>query len=474
MKDLREFIDQVQELGELKVVEGANWEWEMGAITYYMAEQPNPPALLFDKVKGYPPGFRVFTIPCSTQKRLALSCEQPVNLDRLELVRALRDKMSQHYKSVPPVVVKKGPVMENIDTGDEVDLFKFPTPQWQPLDGGRYIGTGDTVITKDPDEGWVNVGVYRIQIHDKTTATIFMEPGRHANIIRRKYWARGQSCPVAVTLGGDLLHFNIGTTRIPWGVSEYDYTGWFRGEPMDVIKGPITGLPIPAHAEIVLEGEMVPPEVETRVEGPFSEYTGHYSPARPEPVFRVKSVMYRNDPIILGALPYYAAGVPYVPNYLWRAAHVWEELDRIVPGVKGVWIPTEFGSNRAVVISLEQKYGGHAQQAALAALAVRGYMQRYVIVVDDDVDPTNLNEVLWAMSYRAEPEEFEIIRGFWGGTLDPRLSPEKRAAGDFTLSSAIILAVKPYRWMKDFPVSVKPSLELREKVKRKWDRKLFP
>ena len=205
MKDLREFIDGIEKLGELKVVEGANWEWELGAITYSMAKKANPPALLFDKIEGYKPGYRVFTIPCSTDGRIALLLGLPPEAHGIELVRKCREKMAEPLVPVPPVEIKEAPVMQNVDTGDEVDMFKFPTPQWQPRDGGRYIGTGDTVIVKDPEEGWINVGQYRVQIHDKSTITIFMEPGRHGNIIRKKYWQKGQSCPVVVTFGGDPL-----------------------------------------------------------------------------------------------------------------------------------------------------------------------------------------------------------------------------------------------------------------------------
>jgi UbiD family decarboxylase len=121
--------------------------------------------------------------------------------------------------------VEEGPVMQNVRQGSEVDLSIFPAPKWQSLDGGKYIGLGDMVIQKDPEEGWTNVGTHRIQIHSKSTATIFFEPGKHGDIIRRKYWSRGQSCPVAVTLGGDPFYVSIGGARIPWGMSEYDPSG---------------------------------------------------------------------------------------------------------------------------------------------------------------------------------------------------------------------------------------------------------
>ena len=295
MKDLREFITKVDELGELKVIEGADWNLEIGGINHVAAMEPNPPALLFDKIKDYKAGYRILTIPYTTDRRTALALRLSTEATRLELVRLLRDKLHEPMEPVPPVEVKDGPILQNVYTGDEVDLFMFPTPQWFALDAGRYIGTGDTVIVRDPVEGWINVGTHRIQIQDKSTATIFMDIGKHAEKICRKYWEQGKGCPVAVTCGGDPLHIAIGGSRIPWGVSEYDYIGWWQKEPLEVIKGPTTGLPIPAHSEIALEGEIVPPEVDSRDEGPFSEWTGHYTPKKKQPAFRVKCILHRSE-----------------------------------------------------------------------------------------------------------------------------------------------------------------------------------
>ncbi len=470
MKDLRQFVQMAEEIGELKVIEGANWDLEIGALTVYVANNNlNPPALLFDKIKGYTAGYRVLTIPCSTDKRLAMTLGLSVEATRLELVRKLRDKLSEPLRLIPPVEVKDGPILENIITGDEVDLLKFPAPKWMPGDGGRYIGTGDTVIARDPDEGWVNVSTHRIQVHDKATATILVEIGQHLGAIREKYWKKGKSCPVAVTCGSEPLLVSVGGTRIPWGMSEYDYYGWWRKEPLGVIKGPVTGLPIPAYAEIALEGELLPPDVESVIEGPFAEFTGHYSPSGPEAVFRVKGVLYRNDPIILGLLSYLGPGVPTWTRVSIMSALAWSELDKVVPGVRGVWLPDEFGKERCEIISLKQQYPGHAKHAALAALGHNALNRKYVIVVDEDVDPTNLREVLFALGQRADPIAFDILRGIRMSKLDPLMAdPEKRRTKDFTGSTAIILACKPFNWIEQFPPMVITEPELTQNLVKKW------
>ncbi|MDP2916317.1 MAG: UbiD family decarboxylase [Dehalococcoidia bacterium] len=469
MKDLRQFIQMTEEMGELKTIEGAHWNLEIGAICRLVGAGSDPRALLFDKIEGYKAGYRILANPFCTDKRVALGLGLTVETSRPELVRKLRDKLNEPLKLIPPVEVKDAPILQNVQTGDDVDLFKFPTPKWQARDGGRYIGTGDNVIMKDPDEGWVNVSTNRVQIHDKSTATIYFAPGKHGGMIREKYWKRGQSCPVAITCGSEPLLVVIGSSAIPWGMPEYDYAGWWKKEPLEVIKGPTTGLPIPAHAEIALEGEMVPPDVETRIEGPFSEWTGHYSPAKPESAVRIKCVLHRNDPIILGVLPFLGRGVPYGHTPLVISAQVWNHLDRLVPGVKGVWCPPEFHRN-TIVISLAQKYGGHAKQAALGALSRYNYSVKYVIVVDDDIDPYNIREVLFALAFRADPEKFDIIRDSWCDGLEPLLSPFKRQTEDITHTAVLITACKPYAWMKDFPpaADVNVSQQLLEQIGRKF------
>ncbi len=465
--DLREYIKQVEELGELKVFEGADWDLEVGTITELMIK-PDAPLLLFDKIKGYPEGYRVVTNLAASHRRVALFLGLPQEESPMGLVRAWREKTKGGFKPVPPVEVKTGPVKENVHTGNDVDLFEFPTPRWHELDGGRYIGTGDVVITRDPDEGWVNVGTYRIQIHDKTTATIWTDEGHHGDVIKKKYWAKGEACPVVVACGQDPILQLVAVQRVPWGVSEYDYAGWLKQKPIEVIRGEVTGLPMPASAEIVLEGEMVTPETETRIEGPFGEFTGYYGrPAGPVAAFRVKAVYHRNDPILYGAPPFRTEPLYWSGRNIPKASMIWDEVSRRVPGVKGVWIVEE-GLLWILVISVEQQYAGHAKEAALAARSAH-FIFKYVIVVDDDIDPSNMAQVLWAMATRSDPEvDIDIVRGFQGVILDPVIPPEKRARGEIDCSAAIINACKPYYWINDFPRTVGSSPELLARVRDKF------
>ena len=302
--------------------------------------------------------------------------------------------------------------------------------------------------------------------------SIYISPGKQTRLIAEQYWTKKQACPVAVVCGIEPVLFAAASLGLPWGVSEYDFAGHVAGRPFEVVTGEHTGLPIPAHAEIVLEGEMPPPDVESRPEGPFGEWTGYYASAtRPAPVIHVKRVYYRNDPIItvVGDLKIYPLD-SYL-SLLFRSAEIWNELEKCgVTDVKGVW-QLESGMRFLQVISLRQRYGGHARQAAHVALGARegGYLGRFVIVVDDDIDPSNMADVLWAIATRCDPEtSIEIMRGCWSSPIDPRIPPERRAQGDFTNSRAIIDACRPFRWIKDFSKDHALTPEERAKVAEKW------
>lgn len=471
--DLREFIAKVQEAGECKIVEGADCETDIGTICELMAEKPNPPLLLFDKVEGYPSGYRVAAIPFGSERRTALAFGLPEEARGVELVRALKEKIKAGIKLIPPVEVKTGSVKQNIRRGKDVNLFDFPAPKWHELDGGRYIGTGDCVVTRDPDGGWLNLGTYRVQVHDKTTATIRIGRDRDGYLIARKFWAKGKPCPVAVSCGQDPLLFSAaGWRRVPWGVSEYDFAGGLRNKPVEVTKGVTNDLLIPAAAEIVLEGDLISPELEHLVEGPFGEWPAYYNgPFQDEPVFKVKAILHRDDPILQGNPPSRFPGVYTLGGHFQKAAVLWSELEKQMPGVRGVRVIEDATLNPMVVISLKQEYDGQAKQAALLACgsSSTGYCLKFVIVVDEDIDPFNTSEVLWAMGTRCEPvDSIDIIRGCLSLRGVAWESPEKKRLGISSQSVAIILACKPFHWMKQFPQSIRSSAERINKTKEKW------
>lgn len=474
-RDLRDYIKAVEEIGELKIIKGAHWDLEIGALGEIYSEGKESPMLLFDNIAGYPSGYRVAFNLFSSQKRTALGLGIPIESKGIGLVKGLREKVKRMGPLIPPVTVEKAPIKENVLTGADIDLFKrFPTPKWHELDGGRYIGTGSAVIMRDPDEGWINFGAYRVELHEKNIATIQIATGQDGDIIQRKYWARGQNCPVAVSCGQEPIIFAASAwQKTPWGTSEYDLAGALKGAPIEITHGPYTGLPIPATAEIVLEGEIVPPEVACRTEGPFGEWPGYYaSSSKPISEFRVKTILHRNDPIIQGNPPSRLPAVWSLGRHIQKAATLWEHLDQQLPGVCGVWMVEEAAVHSIPVISVKQMYHGHAKQAGLVAAGsnATGWETRMIIVVDDDIDPSNLSEVWWALGTRTDPEKtIDILRGTWGTALNPMLSEEQKRNGQLERSMAVIIACRPYNRIKEFPPACRTSPEYLKKTKAKWN-----
>lgn len=464
-RDLREFIDQVDQLGALRRIHSADPHHEIGGITEVGAGMPECPALLFDDIKGYPKGFRIFTNATVSPQRAALALGLDPTLRPIDALRAWMDKR-QNMREIAPCVVKDAAFLENTAQGADVNVLKLPAPYWHPKDGGAYIGSGSLVVMGDPDDGWVNASIYRVQVHGRDKVTIqFDHQGRHGAIISRKFWDKGKPCPVAVVNGQDPALFIAGFEYLPAGQSEYQFAGAIKGEPIDIFPGPVTGLPIPAYAESVLEGFLLPVSELTLLEGPFGEFTGYYaSEKRPCPVMDVKAVHHRNDPILLGSPPLkpprFHFGLPF------RAASIWSNLIAVgVTDVVGVW---QHVAQLMTVVSLKQRYAGHVKRAALIA-AANSYMGRLIVVVDDDVDPSNLADVMWAVTTRCEPSELvDIVRNAWSSGLDPRIPPQLREAGVTSHSKMIIDACRPFAWADKFPATTALSQDEARVIEDKW------
>ena len=211
---------------------------------------------------------------------------------------------------------------------------------------------------------------------------------------------------------------------------------------------------------------------ETAPEGPFGEFTGYYAGGRsPQPVMRVERIYHRNDPILGLACPMVPPSDFSYSKCVMKAGMIWDEVERAgLAGVQGVWVHEPGCARMFNVISIKQAYAGHARQAAVLAAACQSgsYLGRFVVVVDDDVDPTNLDQVLWAMCTRCDPaEDIDFIRRHWSGPLDPRLPK-----GVTWNSRAIIDACRPYEMLGEFPPVVRASPELRDAVWRKFEDQL--
>ncbi len=480
IQDLRDWLERVDEMGELiRIKEPLDCTEEMSAIGYLVAKQNPSPAILMEKTKGYensPVGaMHLWNILGPSFKRIALTLEEPPDTPTVELIRRVKDKLK---KRIPPREVPKNQARfyENSQTGDQIDLEALPIAKHWPLDGGRYGGTADAVITRDPDSGYLNIGTYRMMLQGKNQVGLYLSPGKDARLHITRAWQRGEAIQVAACWGIDPLFMVIGSQTFAKNVSEYEYAGGIKGQPIPVVRGTTTDLLIPANAEFVIEGIIRPNSVKT--EGPFGEFPGYYG--RPEagcPLVEVTAVHHRNKPILTNALM-----ADYPSNEqsgffsIIRSARIWDDFDKLgIPGIQGVYChPAAAGGFGMTVISLEQRYAGHAAQALALAAQVPGgaYYTKWIIAVDEDVDPTDINQIIWAMSSRCNPiEDIDILRNTWSTWLDPSQNPpEERPYG----SKALINACKEHRYLPVFSKRTALRKEVYDQVAGKWNKLGLP
>ncbi|HEY1266988.1 MAG TPA: UbiD family decarboxylase [Candidatus Binatia bacterium] len=468
-RGLRDWIEQVERMGELVKINGAHWDREMGATTQLLTQtaKGKAPAILFDEVPGYPKGYRTLYGQFSSLKRVALTLGLPLEFEhKADVVKAYHERM-QNMTLLKPKFVKDGPILKNVLEGDKVNVLKFPVPIHHQQDTARYIGTADMCITKDPDDGWYNFGAYRCQVYDEKTIGCQITEGKHGRIHRDKYFERGQSCKFAIVCGQDPLLYLLSSSPLPRGVSEYDFAGGIRGEPVEVVKGPYTGFPIPADAEIVVEGEAVPGNV--RPEGPFGEWMGYYSDdVVPRPYIDVKTVLYRDNPILTCAPQHKPVDETGLLKGIAGAAEIWQALEAAgLPEILGVWNHEGGPATRFTAIQIRQRYPGHSRNVLHVAsnCAAGAYNGKWTVVVDDDIDCSDLDQVLWAMCTRFDPmTDIDTIQRAWSSGRDPMFLP-----GNFN-NRILIDACMPYeRKLKGkFPTVVDVAPEMRARLKAKF------
>ncbi len=267
----------------------------------------------------------------------------------------------RRLEPIAPRFVNDGPILENVLTGDAIDVLKFPVPRHHEADNARYVGTADCVMTQDPDSGWFNLGAYRCQVYDERTIGCQITEGKHGRIHRDKYFARGESMKVVVLCGQDPLLFLLASSPLPEGHSELEIAGGIAGAPVEVVRGPYTGFPIPADCEIAIEAEAVPGN--NRPEGPFGEWMGYYSDdAVPRPYLEVKTILHRNDPILTCAPQHKPVDETGLLKGIAGAAQIWRALEACgLPDILGVWNHEAAPATRFTAIQIRQRKPGHAR-----------------------------------------------------------------------------------------------------------------
>lgn len=430
---MRSWMRDLEIIGELRRVDAqVDWDEEIGALARVNLALGGP-ALLFENIKDHQDTIcrRFMTCGVGNRAQILALLGLPKGTTDAGIVRHLKDA---YTNPVPPVMVEGGAVKDNIVTGGDIDLNQFPAVKWHAADGGRYIDTFCGVITKDPETGAVNIGIYRGQVLGRNKIGKLLVPtqgwGQHFG----KYKGKEGHMPVAVVHGWhDVLPFCAGSP-FPRQVCEWDMMGAILGKPVELVKCETVDLEVPASAEIVVEGYIDPDPASFEMEGPFADYPSHLGgKPSPKPVLEVSCITHRDDPILRGALEGARPGFPSEDSllcaYSWSAI-AWNLLEMNgVSGVTDVWMPpVSTGAN--IVVQIDKRYRGHAQQVANALWGTSAgqWFFKNVMVVERDIDLRDREALDWAMAFRVNAGEGQLLTfgPTFGSVLDPSVPDDQR------------------------------------------------
>jgi len=403
-RDMRDWIAQLEEAHELHTVKRpVDPRTEMGALLY----QSRDKGLFFQSLTGYP-GWRALGQAPANLRHAALAFGTTLD----QLVPRVAELVG---KTVPPQLVATGPVKQVVRRGAEVNLLELPAHVAGVLDAGPFIASG-LIVSRDPDTGRRNVAFHRLQIKGPTRTGILLLP-RHTWQNYRKYEERGQPMPVAIFIGHHPLYYMAAAVSGPYGLDEFEVAGSFLGEPVPLVRCETVDLEVPAEAEIVLEGQILPHLRED--EGPFSEFQDYYVAGMGKnPVVQFQAMTMRRD-AIFKAIQNGSEVEGCVYHKVPMAATIYRRL-RTVGGfvdLKNVMmLPGIF----SVVVQLSQRLRGEARQVLLGALASEYLHPKVAIAVDEDVDLFNPAEILWAISTRVDPAtDITVIPELRAHPMDP-------------------------------------------------------
>lgn len=423
-KDIRQFISSLDKNGDLiHIKREVDWEMEASAVIRH-ATETQAQAPLFEKIKDYPEGNRILGAPIDTLRRLAIALGLPPDITREEYQKEYDKRVSHPIK---PIIVKEAPCKENILVGKDVDLFRFPIPMLHESDGGRFIGTWHIVITKDPDSAWTNWGMYRVMVHNRRLVGAYLHPGNHGGLIySTKYQLQGKPMPVAIAIGVSPICTIVGCTAFGVGESEVDFAGGLQMEPVELVKCETNDLFVPAHSEIVLEGETVPGV--TVPEGPFAEFTGYRTGIEERPVYRINAITYRNSPVLLADDPTVEITGGSIYRSLSLASNIKRHLlSHGIPVIK-VHLPNEC-AHLAVVVSVKANHSSTiASQIAHIINSNNAPYSSIIILVDEGIDVFDWNEVSHSIATKCHPGRgIHINQEEYVSPLAPYLSKEERS-----------------------------------------------
>ena len=437
---LREYAQAMEQQGKLlRIPDMDQDQFEMTAFSYRLEDRmrTSAPAFLVERTKmnGNWYDTPVICNVLNSFKTVAM-CLGVTDLsdDEREMNQVVERELLKHmnedyrFEQIPPVEVDgaDAPCKEVKLFGEDADLDRFPWIMNNPADGGRFISTG-SVIMEDPDIGR-NVGTYRLQVKGPQKLGICFTGQNHGAMMMRKAIAQGKkSVPCVVATGLDPITWMMSSTRVgELGDDEFAFSGGFRGEPVELVRAETNSLMAPAHAEIVIEGEI---STDKEMEGPYGEMLGYIGEPAPNHFMTVKAITHREKPWVYNIWP--GIGGAYL-TWPWQVGH-FARLKRIMPNLVKLHMPPEIPS--MVIACINKRLPGEGIEAGLLIMGYRmiGFSKKMIIILDKDVDPTDLTRVLHAVTTRWQPWPASLtVRQTFSFMIDP--STQRNA-----LSSKILI-----------------------------------
>ena len=457
-RDMREFMGFLEQKGDLwRVTQEVDPHWEINGLTR-IGLQESSPAMVFENIKGarYP----MVTNLLAADRRFLWA----LGMERWDQFNEEWCRRTPH--PVPPRMVREAPCQDERIEGDAIDLRQICNTIWHQYDGGEFPGTLSVSVTKDPESGVLNAGIYRMGTLSRNTLGWGAPEYAHGRQHYMKYERLGKPMPMAVITGYDPSVLICASTRTPPNVDEFQMAGALRGEPLDMVRCQTIDLPVPASSEFVFEGYVQPGK--RAVEGGFGEYTGYYGEARNNPVFEVQRVTHRRKPMFLGTREQWYPSESALTVGKSSQAVAYQTLKNLVPGILDLRCDVTYEA----IVKIDKLFPGHAQQAMDAVWGATYARYKHVIVVDKDIDIWDYDQVHWALSTRVRADrDVYILPRRAGQWLDPAVSLREKG-WQTGMGIDATMPNEEYEFWGEKPPRRVDDPEIVERTMEKWKGKL--
>ena len=453
-KDLRTFLTELEAEEPdqvIRVKREVDPRFEVTGVLARLEQERKFPVVIFEKVKGS--SLPVVTNVHADARRLF----RAIGLKNAAISDFLREYSAREDSPKAPVIVKEAPVQEVVLTGKDVDVTRLPILTYHEKDAGRYVTAGFGIM-RDPESGVRNAGIYRLMIHSPDTFGVQLSETAHGHYIWQTYERQNRPTPMAVAIGHHPAFYIGCLSFTSLETDEFAVAGGIMGEPVELVPCRTIDLEVPAHAEIVLECEILPKL--RKPEAPFGEYPGTYGPQRNNPIVQVKAITTRRNAL------YQSSFVGHADNLLLsgivRSTTILKTVKMAAPKVRAVHVPTSGRCRFICYVSIEKIIEGEPKNAAMAAFAADPFL-KYVVVVDQDVNILNDEEVLHAIATRVRADtDIFMVTYAKGSPLDP--ASYDPAAGSHLVTKMGIDATRKANYPDEIRVPGSENIKLEDYI----------